>query len=50
MFNHIINYHNHGRFHVSLGMLSPNKYLQVRQPAQGLRMIPLKEEMTVIEN
>ncbi|MFD3002447.1 transposase [Pontibacter toksunensis] len=50
VFNRFINFYNQGRVHGSLGMLSPNQYLQGQQEALMLRLIPLKDEKTIIEN
>ena len=49
-FNRFMNFYNHDRIHGSLGMLSPNKFLQKKESSQSLRFIHLKEEKTLNEN
>lgn len=49
-FNRFMNFYNQDRIHGSLGMVSPNQFLQNQEAAQKLRFIPLKEEKTLNEN
>lgn len=49
-FNRFMNFYNQNRIHGSLGMLSPNQFLQKQESYQSLRFIPLKEENILNEN
>ena len=49
MFISFVNLYNQGRAHGSLHMLSLYQFLREQQATHRLRLIPLKEEKTVIE-
>ena len=49
-FNRFMNFYNQDRIHGSLGMISPNQFLQKQESSQSLRFIPLKEGNILNEN
>lgn len=49
-FNRFMNFYNQDRIHGSLGMVSPNQFLQNQEAAQKLKIIPLKENSILNEN